>query len=249
MDRALDLLSHAIKKSDILMAVAPIRYISFGGAVSVKVFQSRESTEDIDILLDPSVESVTIYKDEIRRAISAAATKGNYESDWFSDACRLFIAEAKRPKLFQKSLQQNVVLYKSESLVIYAASFDCALERKLRRLDSNLADRDHSIDLSDAVSLVHALRRAHPLRKDYVQSLDLNECRVPIQPSLVDLVASEYFLKHHQLGIVEMTWHEETQCHTYTNQKGEVSFVPRYLNSLNDERDVRNNTGYVFTFK
>ncbi|TGJ88695.1 hypothetical protein E0Z10_g129 [Xylaria hypoxylon] len=227
MDRALGLLSSAIEQSEILMAVAPIRYISFGGTLAVKVFQNRENTEDVDILLDPNLEALSIYYDEIQHAISTVTTKGGYENDWFNDACRLFTAREKRPKLFLKSVQQNIAVYRSSSLVVYAASFEYALERKLRRMDSNSLLRDRSIDLSDTVALIHALRDTHPLSRDYVQELDLNECGTPVENKVVSLVAKEYLEKYQQQGIVEMIWDEEGQCHTYTNLQDKVVSVPR----------------------
>ncbi|KAI3342151.1 hypothetical protein F4824DRAFT_495087 [Ustulina deusta] len=228
MDRALGLLDSAIGTSDLLAPLAPIRFICFGGALAVKVFQNREDTEDIDILLDPSVEAISLYHEEIQRAVSAAAAQGRYEEDWFSDACRLFIAQEKRPRLFAKSVQQDIVVYRGRNLVIYAASLDTALERKLRRLDCNLTSRDRGADVSDAVALVHALRGEHPVGKDYVQALDLNELRTPVKHSSIDLVAQEYIRKHRQQGIVEMNWDETRQGCTYTNLQGELVFVPRY---------------------
>ncbi|KAI0540663.1 hypothetical protein GGR58DRAFT_511582 [Xylaria digitata] len=227
MDRALGLFASAIEESAILMALAPIRFASLGGAVSVKVFQNRADTEDIDVICDPSIDAVQLYSDEIRRAVSAVAARGRYQEDWLNSACRLFIAERKRSGLFFKSVQQGVLVYQSPSLVVYAASFDYALESKLRRMNSRLEYRDRSIDASDAVALVHAMKDTHPLRKEYVRSLDLNECGIPVESCVIDLIAKEYLVKHQQQGIVSMAWDEESKCYTYTNLKGELVSIPK----------------------
>ncbi|KAI1425696.1 hypothetical protein F5Y12DRAFT_795618 [Xylaria sp. FL1777] len=231
IDRALDLLDSAIGKSDLLVILAPIRFICFGGALAVKVFQNRTTTEDIDIMLDPNIEAVSMYQDEIRQAISAAAVEGRYQDDWFSDACRLFIAHEKRPRLFAKSMAQDIVVYRGQNLVIYAASLESALERKLRRLDSR-TDRDRGLDLSDAVALVHALRGEHPVGKEYVRALDMNEFSTPVKHASIDMVAEEYLRKHQQQGIVEMVWDENHQCRRYTNLEGELVLVPRQRHGI-----------------
>ncbi|KAI0974006.1 hypothetical protein F4678DRAFT_458793 [Xylaria arbuscula] len=226
MDEALDLLDIAIGKSDLLVPLAPVRFICFGGALAVKVFGNREDTEDIDILLDPSVEAVDMYHQEIRKAIAAVAAQGRYQDDWFSDACRLFIAHGKRARLFARSLAQNIVVYRGRNLELFAASLEIALERKLRRLDSNHTDRDRALDISDSVALVHAMRGEHPVRKDYILSLDMNEFRTPIKESSIDLVAQEYLRIHQQQGIVEMSWDEERKCYTYADLLGEPICIP-----------------------
>ncbi|KAI1303304.1 hypothetical protein F5Y03DRAFT_407290 [Xylaria venustula] len=226
MDEALDLLDKAIGKSDLLAPLSPVRFICFGGALAVKVFGNREETEDIDILLDPSVEAVDMYHQEIRKAIAAAAVQGRYQDDWFSDACRLFIAHEKRGRLFARSLAQNIVVYQGQNLMLYAASLEIALERKLRRLDSNHTDRDRALDISDAVALVHALRGEHPVGKDYILSLDMNEFGTPIKESSIDLVAEEYLRIYQQQGVVEMSWDEGRKSHTYTNLLRELICVP-----------------------
>ncbi|KAI0434343.1 hypothetical protein F5Y09DRAFT_357164 [Xylaria sp. FL1042] len=230
LDQALDLLDIAIGKSDLLVTLAPIRFICFGGVLAVKVFRNREETEDIDVLLDPSVEDKPMYHDELRRVISTVAVADRYQQDWFSDACRLFIAHEKRPTLFAKSVAQNIAVYRGRNLVLYAASLEIALERKLRRLDCNQTDRDRSLDISDAVAMVRAMRGEHPIAKGYLLALDMNDFRTPVKQSSIDLVAGEYLQKHQQQGIVEMMWDEKRQCHTYTDIQGELVWVPRMEN-------------------
>ncbi|KAI1270933.1 hypothetical protein F5Y07DRAFT_393142 [Xylaria sp. FL0933] len=225
LDRALDLLDIAIGKSDLLAALVPIRFVCFGGVLAVKVFRNRDDTEDIDVLLDPSVEDKQMYNDELRRVISTVAIADRYQQDWFSDACRLFIAHEKRPALFAKSVAQNIVVYRGRNLVLYAASLEIALERKLRRLDSNQTDRDRSLDISDAVAMVHAMKDEHPIAQSYLLALDMNDFRESVKQSSIDLIAEEYLRKHQQQGVVDMMWDEERQCHTYKNPGGESVFV------------------------
>lgn len=158
IDKALSMLDEGIGLSDLLLAVAPIRFITVGGMLAVSVFGNRPATKDIDFLLDPNVDAVQEYRDEIRRVIRDVAVTANLSEDWMNDDFQIFVGRSRRPSLFMRSIEQGVVAYRGTNIVVYAGRIDFALERKLRRIgDPN--DRARELDISDAVSLIHWLKR------------------------------------------------------------------------------------------
>jgi len=209
---ALSMLDEGIGHSDLLVAVAPIRFITVGGMLAVSVFGNRPATKDIDFLLDPNVEAVKEYHEEVMKVIRDVAIAGNFNEDWMNDDFQIFVGRSKRPSLFMQSVEQGVIAYQGKNLLVYAGRLDFALERKIRRI-SDPGDRARDLDLSDAISLVHWLKSedGHPLSTEYVTNLDENQIGMPIRREGIDRVAREYIKVYGTQGIVDMTWDEETK--------------------------------------
>ncbi|KAI1764695.1 hypothetical protein GGR53DRAFT_302605 [Hypoxylon sp. FL1150] len=216
MDRALGLLDEAIADSDLLMSVAPLRFLSLGGMLAVKVFQNRESTRDIDVLIDPNVDAVSEYRQEIFRVFSVVAERGRYEEDWCNDELRLFIGRERRLDLFFESINQGLVVYEGQNLIIWAGVLEFALERKLRRLNDETR-RIRATDISDSIALVHSMRGEHPLSIQYIRSLDRNRMGLLVADRSIAEVADGYIKKYRQQGIVEMVWDADRQCSKYAD--------------------------------
>ena len=220
------MLDEGIGHSDLLLSVAPIRFITVGGMLAVSVFGNRPATKDIDFLLDPNVEAVREYRDEVMRVIRDVAIAGNLAEDWMNDDVQIFVGRDRRPDLFLQSVQQDMVAYRGKHMVVYAGRLDFALERKLRRI-GDPGDRERDIDLSDAITLVHWLRRAtgQPLSVDFLASLDENQLGLPIRPEGINRTAKEYLKVYQEQGIVDVFWDEPTQRYKYVNLNNEWVFL------------------------
>lgn len=207
------------------MSVAPIRFITIGGMLAVSLFGNRSSTKDIDFLLDPSVDAVEEYRAEVLKVIRGVARKSGFSNNWMNDELRIFIGGSKRLSLFLQSVRQGVIAYEGHNMTIYAGRLDFALERKLRRLNEKLG-RPRELDLSDAVTLVHWLKRdGHPLSLEYVRGLDENGLGLPVGDAGIDATAREYVAVYGTQGIVEMTWDEAEQRSRYRNLQDEFVLV------------------------
>lgn len=247
------MLDEGIGLSDLLLAVAPIRFITVGGMLAVSVFGNRPATKDIDFLLDPNVDAVQEYRDEIRRVIRDVAVTANLSEDWMNDDFQIFVGRSRRPSLFMRSIEQGVVAYRGTNIVVYAGRIDFALERKLRRIgDPN--DRARELDISDAVSLIHWLKREgggggppnrqhnreykeqnqeqsqhrhqhRPLSFEWVQNLDENQMGIPIRRGAIEWAAREYENVYKTQGIVDMVWDEQAGRYKYINLDGEDVFL------------------------
>ncbi|KAK4153232.1 hypothetical protein C8A00DRAFT_43796 [Chaetomidium leptoderma] len=222
IDQALRLLDEAIGRSELLMSVAPLRFITYGGMLAVAVFHTRQSTEDIDVLLDPSVYEAEEYRDELEDVVRGIAEEGNYKSDWFNDELKLFIGRGMRQQLFFDSFEQHIIAFEGANMVIYAGSLDFGLERKLRRLQERRGDLRGTKDASDAVAIVHQMKgeSAHPLGAEYVRSLDRNGFKIPIGQRAIEAVSQDYIVTYQSQGIAEMSWDEKHGQHKYLDLAG-----------------------------
>jgi hypothetical protein len=219
------MLDDAIQASELLMSVAPIRFITLGGMLAVSVFQTRAATKDIDVLLDPNVDAVAEYRAEVLGAIHEVANKGKLSDDWMNDELRIFIRGSNRLQLFLQSVDQGVVAYHGRNFTVYAGRLDFALERKIRRVNDDIG-RPREPDLSDAITLVHYLKCGdHPLSEDYVRALDENNIGLAPGDAGIRRVAREYLKVYGTQGIVEMVWDHVHQRHKYVGLSGQWVFV------------------------
>ncbi|KAG8407298.1 hypothetical protein J3458_020786 [Metarhizium acridum] len=208
------------------MSVAPIRFVTIGGMLAVSLFQNRTTTKDIDFLLDPNVDAVDDYRNEILRVIQGVARKKGFNSDWMNDDLKIFIQNSNRLNIFLQSVEQGIIVYQGQNLIVYAGRLDFALERKLRRVDERSRFRSREIDLSDAVTLVHYIKGdGHPLSWQYVQGLDENGRGMGVGDAGIQAVATEYIRVYRVQGIVEMVWDEEFERWRYVDLEGEWTWV------------------------
>lgn len=178
------------------MSVAPIRLMAVGGFVSVKLFQNRNSTIDVDCLMDPNFDAVQEYRTEFWRAVRQVAVTLNHETDWLNDELRNFIRSSKRQDLFLESVEQDIVMYQGQNLTIFAGKMEWALERKIRRIAN--ANRPRLKDIDDAVAVTRFIIETcgGPLGADDVEQLNRNGFDVANMRRGMEMVASRYMELH-----------------------------------------------------
>jgi len=215
---ALALLDEQIGESDLLMSVAPIRLISIGGSLAVCVLGNRESSYDIDCVLDPNIAAAAEYADEFKRAVEKVATKGDLANLWLNRQLETFISRTKRANLFMESVQQGIPIYSGTNLTIYAGRLDWALERKLRRV-AHAKDRrkQKDVDIPDAAALIRRMvsDSGRPLTFEYTSSLNYNGFDVPPTKGALQEVAQYYAGVYGDVGLVELVWDDDHQKNKY----------------------------------
>ena len=137
----MSLLDANIAESELLMSVAPIRLISVGGSLAVCLLGNRESSYDIDCILEPNLAAVQDYADEFKKVARSVARKSGLSEFWLNRQLETFISRERRPDLFLESVEQGIIIYSGENLCIYAGRLDWDLERKVRRI-AHAQDRD-----------------------------------------------------------------------------------------------------------
>ncbi|KAH6624426.1 hypothetical protein B0J18DRAFT_478828 [Chaetomium sp. MPI-SDFR-AT-0129] len=230
METALHWLDRAIGQSEILADLIPIHMVSYGGFLSVCLFDNRTSTKDIDVLLPSNVRDSDVHRNELARLVEGVAGELDYMPDWINDDLKLFVPIEQRQKLLEDSIEQGTVAFEGDNLVIWAGLWEFGLETKLYRLHTNesqtpLAQTRYNNDLSDAVNLVHRLKgsSAHPLDKSWVKGL----ARFGPNPSFeneVEKVSQEYMARYGTQGIAELVWDGTEEKHKYLNSAGEWVF-------------------------
>lgn len=182
---------------------------------------------DIDVLVDPNIDAVDEYREEVWGKIRQISKDHGFMRDWVNDELQIFIRKDTRMNLFLESIEQNVLIYRGENLEIYAGRLDFALERKLRRVQQKLGNRDLESDLSDTMAIIHYLvsESGHPLRMEYCMGLDQNGFGLGISRAGMDMVAVRYLAKYGEQGVVDMTWDEQTLRWRYKDLQGEWKCV------------------------
>jgi hypothetical protein len=191
------------------MSVAPLRLISVGGSLAVRVCHNREASYDIDCMLDPNIAGASDYLVEFETAVSQVAESGGYTPDWLNQQVELFVSRERRMGLFLESVQQGIIIYEGANLVIYAGRLDWALERKVRRV-AHARDRRRTkrVDVTDAAALVRLMRRPEepPLSFQTIRDLNLNGFEVPPTDEAIREVADYYAQAYGEVGVADMVW-------------------------------------------
>lgn len=218
------LLDERIEESEFLMSVAPIRLISAGGCLAVCVLGNRESSYDIDCVLDPNIAAAPEYVDEFKDAVERVASAEELSRDWMNRQMEAFITRSKRTAWFLESVQQDITVYEGANLVVYAGRLDWALERKLRRA-AHAEDRrkDKDVDVPDAAALIHFMigDAGRPLTFDYVRGLNYNGFDVPPTDRALREVAQHHVETYGNVGLVELIWDDGSQRHKYKDANDE----------------------------
>lgn len=206
---ALKLLDNEIENHELLMSIAPIRLISIGGALAVRILKNRHSTFDIDCVLDPNISAVRYFAEEFDYAVSIVAMEAQETEDWLNQQMSMFIARNRREHLFLESVKQGIIVFQGDNLIIYAGDLTWALERKIRRV-SYARDRRgaQNIDLTDAAALIHYMlnpagdAKKPPLTAEYIRSLNMNGFDPEPTPTALKEVADFYRKAYGEEGIV-----------------------------------------------
>lgn len=209
--RVLGMLDHTIGTSELLTSVAPIRIMVAGGTIAVMHLNTRDTTEDFDFILDPNIDAASDYRAEFFEcAKTAAMLVEGVPKAWLNDHMRSFIRTDKRLELFLSSVDQGLVLFEGENLVVYATRLDWALESKLARIETLDADntKRHS-DIDDCVELIRLMNNdnsgndpAKRVSVQYLRGLNFNEYKVHKFENGIAAVAKAYKEKYGQDGIL-----------------------------------------------
>lgn len=177
-----------------LVAFAPIRVLTAGGFLAVTYLKNRDSTGDLDYLIEPEY----VGDQEIQRALDDAvrnvALRLRYNDEWMNDAMSIFVTRKARQDLFERALRDGVTLFKGEHLEVLAAPIEWALERKLRRIHGTSRDRKAESDMSDAVAILKYLRTRNngPLDLESIRTMNVNGFDILPDDGTMQKVADEY---------------------------------------------------------
>ncbi|KAG6036383.1 hypothetical protein E4U41_005734 [Claviceps citrina] len=215
MEKALTMLDSKIASNDLLMSVAPLRLVTVGGCLAVRLCHNREASYDIDCLLDPHVTSADDYAAEFELVCQEVAREGGFYKDWLNQQVKIFVSRERRATLFLESVQQDIIVYSGKNLVVYAGRLDWALESKLRRMSHSRNRRGYkNVDLPDAAALIHLMRGdgdGLPISFQYVRDLNLNGFDLQPTEDVLREIAEFYFQEYGEVGLAEMVWDNDAQ--------------------------------------
>ncbi|ATY65099.1 hypothetical protein CCM_05027 [Cordyceps militaris CM01] len=208
MRKGLDALNEEIGKSELLMSVAPIRLISVGGSLAVLLCGNRNSSTDIDCILDPQVAENEEYAAEWTKVVADTAVAVNFYQGWLNQQLAIFIRRDKRRTLFLESIQQGITIYEGDHLIIYAGLLNWALERKIRRVaHATDRQREKNVDTPDAAAIIKLMASrdeyATPLTFEFLRGLNYNGFDVAPTDGAIREVAKFYEETYGNVGITE----------------------------------------------
>ncbi|KAI4263322.1 MAG: hypothetical protein L6R42_001526, partial [Xanthoria sp. 1 TBL-2021] len=98
---------------------------------------NRTTTQDLDYFIDPTAYGPMKHQvqAELRRLIFDVAGALHFVSDWANDQVQMFLTLLRDPQeLFDRSIQQGLLLYDGAALQIYGVLWLWVLVRKMKRL-------------------------------------------------------------------------------------------------------------------
>ncbi|KAJ6119899.1 hypothetical protein N7523_004179 [Penicillium sp. IBT 18751x] len=196
--RGLEVLDGEMGKDDWLIAFAPITLISTGGFLATNYFHNRESTGDLDYLLEPQWASDNDVKRPLQNAMIRTANQLGFTEDWVNDDMAFFIPEQSRQDLFEMAEEQNIVLWEGANLRVLAVPLEYALERKLRRIHNSRKHVKRGSDIVDVVAILKHLRvqNAGPLSRERIRTLNICSFEMPPDSTTMNEIASAYRQEH-----------------------------------------------------
>ncbi|KGO76190.1 hypothetical protein PITC_050200 [Penicillium italicum] len=183
-----------------LTAFAPIRLITAGGFLAVSYLKNRDSTGDVDYLIDPEFAADKDIQNALHSTIRTVARQLQYDDDWINEAMAIFVTPKARQTLFELAEKQGIMLFKGENLEILAAPIEWALERKLRRIYAADRDRKAEMDISDAIAFLKHLREHNngPLDSETVRTMNMNGFDVIPDHRTMQKMADAYRREHNE---------------------------------------------------
>ncbi|CAI7668931.1 unnamed protein product [Penicillium pancosmium] len=196
----LQVLDTEMGQDDWLIAFAPITLISTGGFLATNFFHNRESTGDIDYLLEPQWAHDNDIKKPLRDAMTRAARHLGFIDDWLNDEVAFFVPDNHRELLFEKAEEQNIVLWEGANLRVLAVPLEWALERKLRRIHNSRRHIKRGSDISDVVAMLKHLRTqaGGPLNREYVRTMSICSFEMPPDKHTMNEIAAAYRDKYNE---------------------------------------------------
>lgn len=191
----LEALDTEIENDPWLAAFAPLTLIAAGGFVAVTYLQSRESTGDLDYLLEPQWAQDDDIKKPLREVMNKVGSQMKFNEEWINEDLALFVTKESRVSLFEEAQKQNIILWQGRNLLVLAAPMEWALERKLRRIHAADRGRKSELDLGDALAMLKHLKdrnKGLQLDREYIRGLNVNSFDVIPDSATMDFVAAAY---------------------------------------------------------
>lgn len=85
------------------------------------LFQNLLSIQDTDYSMDPTTRNHVKTKDKLQEAINSAGLRYGLPEEWIDSRMDNFAVGENRECLFRDSVEQNVILWQTPYLIIYAA--------------------------------------------------------------------------------------------------------------------------------
>ncbi|RDL35155.1 Uncharacterized protein BP5553_07086 [Venustampulla echinocandica] len=186
-------LDHEMGDNDFLATFAPIDVVTVGGYLAVTYFKNREATGDLDYMIDPQWAQDDEIKFPRKFAIKSVAKKEKFEFDWMNDGLEIWTTPAASKTIFERAYEQNILLFDGQSIRVWAAPLEWALERKLRR--TAYSERgSKTVDMEDALALFKHFRDANggPLDMESFRNLNLNGFDLVPEHNHMEKVAARY---------------------------------------------------------
>lgn len=101
--------------------------------------------------------------------------------------------------LFQESVEQNVVLWRGQNLIVYAVKWEWALIRKLKRISISGKEGD----IGDAVAILHEINEINggPLDRRVARGWN-GVSYSPVEEIVLDEVARRYAVEYGEEGLI-----------------------------------------------
>lgn len=131
-----------MSKNEWFIAFAPITLLSAGGFLAMEYLKNRESTGDLDYIIEPQRANDDDIKLPLSAAMVKAAGRASLTEDWAKDEMSFFVPGWAREKLLEEAEKQNIVLWQGANLRILAVPLTWALERRLRRIHNSRQTND-----------------------------------------------------------------------------------------------------------
>ena len=120
---------------------------------------NRTASQDLDYFISPTRygDCYDAIRRELKRIIAWVANQLSYDIEWCNDQVRLFTNLLNQPEdLFNRSVQQGILLYGDHNLVIHAVLWEWVLVRKLKRLQME-GQPQREQDWSDCLAVTKIL--------------------------------------------------------------------------------------------
>ncbi|KAL2812094.1 hypothetical protein BJX63DRAFT_432904 [Aspergillus granulosus] len=196
--KALKALDEELGKFEFIVAFAPIKLISAGGFLAVNHLKNRETTKDLNYLLDPEWATDEDIKTPLEQAISRVSQRLQISERWATEDMSLYVTKETRVHLFRKAQKQNITLFRGDHLIILAAPIKWALKRKIRWMFAPGRDRMVEVDMSDLLAMLKWIRdrKGGLLNREHVRTQSLNSFDVVPDAAGMEQIAAAYREKY-----------------------------------------------------
>lgn len=179
---------------DFIVAFAPIKLITAGGFLAVNYLKNRDTTKDLNYLLDPEWATDEDIKGPLEQAILRVSERLQISEKWANENMSLYVTKETRIHLFRKALKQNIILFRGDNIIILAAPIKWALKRKIRRMFTPGQSRQVEIDMSDLLAMLKWMRdrKGGPLNREHLRTQSLNSFDVVPDAAGMEQIAAAY---------------------------------------------------------